>query len=158
MANQKRDILYSFPQGREMDGDHIQAIIEVLAKIPLAHRFSQVVIRGGNDANVYTVPGGTTIAAAEERLAEWPTAPDVDAALDYYNELRDAIQGRLSGSQSVSELRAHLRATLEVAALDFDGADLFGTFLLRSGGGGCLVSGPCLEPVELEREVTDTTS
>jgi len=98
------------------------------------------------------------IEAGEARLAEWPTAPDVDAALDYYNELRDAIRGRLSGSQSVTELRTHLRATLEVAALDFDGSDLFGTFLLRSGGGAVLTSGPGLEPIELDREVMDITS
>jgi site-specific DNA recombinase len=100
--------------------------------------------------------------AAEARLAEWPTAPDVDAALDYYNELRDAIRGRLSGSKSVTELRAHLRATLEVAALDYDGSDLFGAFSLRAGGSVGIGSGPgwaaALKPVELEREVMDTTS
>jgi hypothetical protein len=71
------------------------------------------------------------ISSGEQRLADWPTAPDVDAALDGYSELRDAVQGRLSGSKTVSELRAHLRATLAFALLDYREGELFGTFRLR---------------------------
>src|SRR6266536_4297806 len=56
MAGQERDIFHSLPQGREMDGDHIQTVVQILAKIPFAHRFTQVVVRGGNDANVYLEP------------------------------------------------------------------------------------------------------
>jgi DNA invertase Pin-like site-specific DNA recombinase len=71
------------------------------------------------------------IAAGEQRLAEWPTVPDVDAALDTYSELRDAVTGRFSGSRTVQELRAHLRASFAHVALDFANGVLHGEFLLN---------------------------
>jgi DNA invertase Pin-like site-specific DNA recombinase len=71
------------------------------------------------------------IEAGEAKLADWPTVPDVDAALDFYNELRDAVQGRLSGAKSMRELRARLRATLEDARLHCVGGRLYGEFKLR---------------------------
>ena len=105
------------------------------------------------------------IEAGEAKLSDWPTVPDVDAALDFYSELRDAVQGRISGSQTIAELRAHLRTALGEATLDYKDGDLFGWFRLKAehvkpgrlpcGG---LVSGPGLEPIELDREVADTTS
>jgi DNA invertase Pin-like site-specific DNA recombinase len=107
------------------------------------------------------------IASMETRLAEWPTAPDVDAALDSYSELRDAVQGRLSGSKTVSELRAHLRATLAEARLDYRDGNLFGDFTLRHEVwpgqqlSGLLASGPVLDPVVIDnpgREAANTTS
>jgi DNA invertase Pin-like site-specific DNA recombinase len=103
------------------------------------------------------------IQAAEARLADWPTAPDLDAALDFYNELRDTIRGRLSGSESVSDLRAHLRAMLAEARLDYDGTSLFGTFFLRVSDPSApavvqLANGPVLDPIELDREAVNTTA
>jgi Recombinase/Resolvase, N terminal domain/Recombinase zinc beta ribbon domain len=104
------------------------------------------------------------IAAGGQRLADWPTAPNVDAALDSYNELRDAVQGRRSGSQTVSDLRARLRATLAEARLDYDGASLFGTFFLRVSDPTehavvVLGNGPVLDPIVIpSRETSDTTS
>ena len=49
---------------------------------------------------------------AEARLSEWE-APDVDAALDYYNELREAIAGRVHNARSVRDLNAALGSVLE---------------------------------------------
>jgi DNA invertase Pin-like site-specific DNA recombinase len=105
-----------------------------------------------------------TIAAGEQRLMEWPTAPDVDRALDFYNELRDTVRGRLSGSQSISELRAHLRATLAEVRLDYCDGSLFGTFFLRVSDPAepavvVLGNGPVLDPIEIpNRETSDITS
>jgi hypothetical protein len=45
-------------------------------------------------------------------LAEWE-APNVDAALDYYTELRDAIAGRVERAKSVRDLNAALGSVLE---------------------------------------------
>jgi hypothetical protein len=53
-----------------------------------------------------------SLAQAEQHLSAWET-PDVDAALDYYTELRDAIAGRVQQAQSVRDLNAALRTVLE---------------------------------------------
>ena len=53
-----------------------------------------------------------SLAQAEARLSEWE-APDVDAALDYYNELREAIVCRVQSAKSVRDLSAALRTVLE---------------------------------------------
>jgi hypothetical protein len=71
------------------------------------------------------------IQAADAKLAEWPATPDLDAGLESLRELRDAVHARGSGAETVSELRAHLRASLAVVLLDFDEGNLFGTFRMR---------------------------
>jgi DNA invertase Pin-like site-specific DNA recombinase len=76
-----------------------------------------------------------TIRHAEAQLAAMPTAPDIDAALDFYGDLRDAIAGRLSGAKSIADTNAALRSILEgswlVAGRD---GSLFGQFDLRPVG------------------------
>jgi DNA invertase Pin-like site-specific DNA recombinase len=73
------------------------------------------------------------LAEADQSLAEWPTPPGVDDALDLYSRLRDAIQGRLDAADSVKELNATLRSVLAEAALRIDGDTLHGRFRLRVG-------------------------
>lgn len=53
-----------------------------------------------------------SLTHAEQHLTDWQT-PDVDAALDYYTELRDAIAGRVKSAQSIRDLNAALRTVLE---------------------------------------------
>lgn len=77
-----------------------------------------------------------SLAQAEQRLTEWQ-APDVDAALDYYTELRDAIAGRVREAQSVRDLNAALRTVLEGIWLhtvedDALGQVLIAQFVLRT--------------------------
>jgi hypothetical protein len=72
---------------------------------------------------------------AERRLTEWHT-PDVDAALDYYVELRDAIAGWVQRAKSIRDLNAVLRTVLEriwLHTLDDDklGQVLIAQFVLR---------------------------
>jgi hypothetical protein len=85
----------------------------------------------------------------------------------FYSELGDTVQGRLSGSQNAADLRAHLRATLAEARLNYRDGNLFGDFTLRhqvvAGQqlGGMLASGPVLDPVVIDntgREAANTTS
>lgn len=52
------------------------------------------------------------ISQATARLSEWE-APDLDSALDWFNDLRETIAGRGSGSESVEELNAALRKVLQ---------------------------------------------
>jgi hypothetical protein len=73
-----------------------------------------------------------SIREAEQRLADWPVAPDIDAALDFYNELRDAVQGRVAHARSARELNIALRDTLEGAWLSIEPDGRFvGRFVLR---------------------------
>ena len=49
---------------------------------------------------------------AEAQLAEHKPTPDVDAALDYYNSLRDVIAGRIASAKSAHDLNAALHDVL----------------------------------------------
>ena len=71
------------------------------------------------------------VADAEAALAEWPATPDVDVALDYYREMSQAVHGRVSGSQTVSELRAALSTILAGVWVKYDGTTLDARFSLR---------------------------
>jgi hypothetical protein len=70
-----------------------------------------------------------SLAQAERRLTEWHT-PDVDAALDYYVELRDAIAGRVQQAQSIRDLNAALRTVLEGIWLHTVNDDKLGDVLI----------------------------
>ncbi|OPZ79060.1 MAG: hypothetical protein BWY77_01405 [bacterium ADurb.Bin431] len=60
MAAQLRDILLALAKWREIDVDDADAIIEILAEKPLADAFSEVLVSGGDDADVDRLrPGGT---------------------------------------------------------------------------------------------------
>lgn len=67
----------------------------------------------------------------EQQLEDWPTPPQVDAALDFYNTLRDAIHGRVKAAQSVQEMNAALRSVLQSAALHVTPEGLHGRFTLK---------------------------
>ena len=54
----------------------------------------------------------------ERILAAAETAVPVDAALDYFNALRDAVRGRIDRSASMRELNAELRAMFKAFRLD----------------------------------------
>ena len=43
---------------------------------------------------------------AEAVVSEWSGPRDVDAALDYYGELAELVQGRIEKAEGASELRA----------------------------------------------------
>src|SRR4051794_10893037 len=70
-----------------------------------------------------------SLAQAEQRLAEW-RAPDLDAALDYYTELRDAIAGKVQQAQSVHDLNGTLRTVLEGVWLHIVDDDELGEVLI----------------------------
>ena len=53
VINQIGDILLALPQRRQVDRQHIQPVVEVLAKCPLFQRRPQVLVGRGNDSNVH---------------------------------------------------------------------------------------------------------
>jgi len=55
MQRELHDIRPPLPQRRDLDGDHLEAIVEVLAEMPLRHILLQVTVGGGNhaDADLY---------------------------------------------------------------------------------------------------------
>ena len=54
-----------------------------------------------------TKPNGRH-AEIEAQIAEWSGPPDVDAALDFYTELVDLVQGRIKQAEGAAELRRAL--------------------------------------------------
>lgn len=77
------------------------------------------------------------LQVACRRLEEWPTVPDVDAALDIYIRLRDAITGRIDDAKTVGDMNAAFRTVLERADLGVQiSGRLHGQFWLRDTGSG----------------------
>ena len=52
MLRQRQDVLGPRAQGRQLHSNAAQAIVEVLAKMSLAHALAQVEVRGADDAHV----------------------------------------------------------------------------------------------------------
>jgi hypothetical protein len=53
-----------------------------------------------------------TVEAAEAVLAEWTGPADMDAALDYYNQIVDLVQGPISRAQGARDVNAALASVL----------------------------------------------
>src|SRR3972149_2612134 len=51
--DERKDVFGALPQWRNIDLDHIEAVVQVLAKSSGAHGLLQVAVGDGNDANVY---------------------------------------------------------------------------------------------------------
>lgn len=75
----------------------------------------------------------TTLQHAERRLEDWQ-APRVDAALDFYTELRDGIAGRIDGAKTIADTNAALRSVLESIRLWSVDGKVIGQFFLRGDG------------------------
>lgn len=71
------------------------------------------------------------ITDTEALLSEWTGAPDVNAALDYYTELVQAIQNRINGAASVAAVNAALSTIVAGIWLGYDGHRLDASFALR---------------------------
>ena len=52
VLDQQRDVLVALAQRRQVDGDHVEPVEEVLAEGALLHGFGQVGVGGGDDAHV----------------------------------------------------------------------------------------------------------
>src|SRR2546422_8978640 len=53
IIDQYRNVLAALAQGRHIDRQDIDAIVEVVAKASIANHGAQIAIRGRNDANIY---------------------------------------------------------------------------------------------------------
>src|SRR4029077_20210058 len=53
VIRQDRNVFFSFSQGRQRDGDHIEAVVQILTKGSAKHRDFEIAIRRRNNAHVY---------------------------------------------------------------------------------------------------------
>ena len=60
-AHQRRNVLPTFPQRRQVQRKHIEAIVQVPAELSLAHPLGQIAVRGRKNADVEM----NAVAAAE---------------------------------------------------------------------------------------------
>ena len=79
MPGQRLDIIDAFAQGRDMNGDHAHAVIEVFPELSLRHHGFQVAVGGRNQADIH----GDVLRAAER--AHFPLLQDAQE-LDLHGE------------------------------------------------------------------------
>ena len=58
--------------------------------------------------------------AAQLQADEFAGEPSIDAALDFFNNIADVIEGKIMKAEGMAELNATLRGLLEAAWLDID--------------------------------------
>ena len=56
IIGQQQNVRTTFPQRRQEDGEHIEAVIEVGTKGPLVDFFFQVLVGSGDDAHIHAAP------------------------------------------------------------------------------------------------------
>jgi len=52
MIRKGLDAFAPVPQGRQVDSEHIDAVVQIFSKCPVCHLFVKVLVRGGNDPYV----------------------------------------------------------------------------------------------------------
>src|SRR5207245_1055298 len=52
VVNKEQDVLRAPTQGRQVHRKDVQPVVEILAKLPFGHRFAQVPVGRGNDADI----------------------------------------------------------------------------------------------------------
>ena len=94
MANQCADVLRSLPQRRQMDGNHVQAIIEVLPKAPFADHRHQITIGRRDDAHIYAdfLPPSDAANPAGLQCAQQPRLRFGRHVPDFVEKQRPAIR------------------------------------------------------------------
>ena len=60
LAEQQRNVVFAFAQGRDIDRNLLQAVVEVFAETASPHSCHQVDIGGGHDADIYFQCSGGT--------------------------------------------------------------------------------------------------
>jgi DNA invertase Pin-like site-specific DNA recombinase len=68
------------------------------------------------------------IADAQAVISEWAGPPDVDAAIDFYNDVRDAIHGRIEQAAGVRELNQALSTVVAGLWAEIEGDRLLVEF------------------------------
>jgi len=53
MLEQQRNVLAPLAQGRQLDHDHVEAVVQILAEAALVRALAQVVLGGRHDAGIY---------------------------------------------------------------------------------------------------------
>ena len=54
MIGQQRDIALAIAQRRQRDGEHVDAVVQILAKRPVLHLLFEIAMRGDDDADIHS--------------------------------------------------------------------------------------------------------
>src|SRR5438045_3929957 len=122
MIGQNRDVLEPRPKGRQRDGDHVQAIVQVLTEMLALNCESRIAVGGGNETNVHL------------RILLLAAHSTYDAVL------HDAKKLRLQGKR-------HLRELVEKECSSMRRLEEAGLFAI--GAGECAL--PVAEHLRLEK-------
>ena len=112
VAGQGREVREPLAQGRHAERDHVQAMVEVLAKPARPHEAGEVLVRGGQDADI-NADGVPAADAADLALLEGPEELGLDAA----GGLADLVQEDGAAVGLLEPARLGLEGAGEGAAL-----------------------------------------
>ena len=87
VLDQERDVVAPLAQGRELDADDLEAVIEVLAELPFGDGVGQVAMRGRDQADVDL---DRLVAAHADDLAAFEHAQQLD--LDRNRHVADLVE------------------------------------------------------------------
>src|SRR5688572_33484332 len=119
MGDEQRDVVLPLPQGRKLDSEHVEPIVEIVPKAPPLHGSFEVEPGGGND----TRAPGCVCTLDFHALLVRTRAPFLERAdqsrLARWRELAHLVEQRrsgLSGSEatiaSAAAFRIRARASL----------------------------------------------
>src|SRR3712207_9187937 len=65
-----RSVLATGSQGRQLDREHVEAVVEVLAELAARHRVERIDVGGGDDADIHVLLGAAPQAAERALLQD----------------------------------------------------------------------------------------
>ena len=92
------------------------------------------------------------VVDAEAVLAEWAPPPNLNAALDYYSELLDLVQGRVQKAQGAKELNEALASVLTGLWCEIRGGRLHVEFELQEQPDVVVPDDPVLQHARPDRD------
>jgi hypothetical protein len=84
---EQRDIGLTLPQRREVDRNHVQAVVQILSELSLAHEAGEIAMGGGDHADVH-LDGLVAAESLELLLLQDPQQLDLDRGA----EISDLVQ------------------------------------------------------------------
>ena len=82
-ASERKDVLAALGEGREVNADHLEAVVEVLAETPVLHELLEVAVSGGDETQVH----GDLVLAADA---------DEPALLEHPQQLHLRVESQLA--------------------------------------------------------------
>jgi hypothetical protein len=95
-----------------LDGQREKLYAEYVRLVNEGDRLARLSLEAVDQVDGLREHHGRALAEAEAVLGEWTGSRDVDAALDFYNQLADLVQGQLRNARGAEDLNRTLHGVL----------------------------------------------